>query len=197
MPAAGDASYAATLEELVHIDIEFRGLMRDLGRVESYLGAVGETFRNGASNRNVAYDANHPVANAESRDKIQFRTFGMTGKGSWNQAELNWLAQELLENKTRFGVSSSLGEAELRAATQRLATADTEAGRKMLLPSSFNWLFLPLGYDPALPERVQEKVERQQAKHIEKLVRLAERVHAGEFGTPGGQNYKPLAVAGL
>ena len=177
------------------IDIEFRGLMRDLGRVESYLGAVAETFGNGAQNRTAAYDARHPVANSSSLDQIQFRTFGMTGKGSWNAAELEWLANEVEKNSSRYGISSSLSQAELREAVKRLATADTEAGKKMLLPSSFNWLFLPLEYDPALPERVQEKVEVQKAKHIEKLVRLAERVHAGEFGQPGNSNYKALAVA--
>jgi hypothetical protein len=178
------------------IDIEFRGLMKDTGRLESYLRATAETFGNGGTNGSkTVYDPTNPFYEHSSKDVIQFRTFGMTGKGSWNTAELEWLANELIENKTKYGVSSNTAEAELRRGIKALATADTEAGRKMLLPSSFNWLFLPLEYDPALPEGVQEQVAKQKAAYTRKLIRLAERVAAGEFGQMGTEGYKPMKSA--
>ena len=75
------------------------------------------------------------------------------------------------------------------------AAADTVGGKKMLLPSAFNWLFLPLEHDRALPEGVQEQVERAKKRYIRKVVRLAERVSAGEFGEVGSENFRPMAVA--
>ena len=178
------------------IDIEFRGLMKDTGRLESYLRATAETFGNGGTNGSkTVYDATNPMFEHSSKDVIQFRTFGMTGKGSWNPAELEWLANETLKNKATYNVSSTLGEAELREGIKALATADTQAGKKMLLPSSFNWLFLPLEYDPALPERVQEQVAKQKAAYTRKLIRLAERTVGGEFGQLGTEAYQPMKSA--
>ena len=40
LPAAGDVSYAATLEELVHIDIEFRGFQQQKKPGGGYAGRV-------------------------------------------------------------------------------------------------------------------------------------------------------------
>ena len=177
------------------IDIEFRGLMKDTGRLESYLRATAETFGNGgAGGSSAVYDKTNPMFDHSSKDVIAFRSFGLTGAGKWNANELEWLADEVLKNKGAYGVSSSLGDPELREAVKRLATADTEAGKKMLLPSSFNWLFLPLEYDRALPEAVQEQVGNQKKVYTRKLVRLAERVAAGEFGQPGAQGYQALSV---
>ncbi|MGE0712820.1 MAG: hypothetical protein AB7N76_34345 [Planctomycetota bacterium] len=167
------------------IDIEFRGLMRDTGRLEQYLRATAETFGNGGAGASkTVYDASHPMRDHSSNGVIQFRTFGWHGDGSWNPNELEWLADEVDRARARFGVNARIPDADLRAAVKKLATADTDAGKKMLLPSSFNWLFLPLEYDPALPEGVQAQVEAMKKEYTRKLVRLAERVHAGEFGQP-------------
>jgi hypothetical protein len=177
------------------IDIEFRGLMRDTGRMESYLKATAETFGNGTSNQLPAYDAKHPIANSQSKGVIKFRTFGWVGKSAWEANELEWLADEVDRSRAEYRVDTRIDPTALREAVKRLATADTEGGKKMLLPSSFNWLFLALEYDPALPERVQEQVLKNKKTYIRKLVRLAERVHGGEFGSPGAEGYKPMAVA--
>ncbi|MBL4847468.1 MAG: hypothetical protein JKY65_18270 [Planctomycetes bacterium] len=178
------------------IDIEFRGLMKDTGRLESYLKATAETFGNGGTNGSkTVYDATNPMFEHSSKGVIKFRSFGSAGKSSWNAGELEWLADEVLKNKGRFNVSSSMADADLRTGVKALATADTEAGKKMLLPSSFNWLFLPLEYDPALPEGVQEQVAKQKAIYTRKLVRLAERVQGGEFGQLGTEGYQPMKTA--
>lgn len=166
------------------LDIEFRGLMRDTGRIERYLRLTGEAFGEGRTGGG-AFDAANPFRDHDSRGVFKFRTFGWHGKGSWEPRELDYLADKLEELRARFGVSSRVAEADLRTAYRRLATADTENGKKMLLPSAFSWLFLPIEYDPALPEGVQEQVEERKAEYVRKLVRLAERVHRGEFTRPG------------
>ncbi len=176
------------------IDIEFRGLMTDTKRIGRFMELAGRTFGEGVTGP-YAFAPEHPIRSHHSDGQIKFRTFGWHGAGSWEERELRYLESEVAAARERFGISTSLSEADLNAAVRRLATADTDAGKKMLLPSAFNWLFLPLEYDPALPEGVQAQVEQQKAEYLRRLVRLAERVHAGEFGRPGEASYEPLKVA--
>ena len=176
------------------LDIEFRGLMRDTGRLRRYLRLTADAFGNGRLGP-WEHSEGSPFREHSSENAIKFRTFGWHGTGEWEPKELKWLAEEVKRSRERFGIETPLSPAELAAAVKRLATADTEAGKKMLLPSSFNWLFLPIEHDRALPEGVQEGIEEAKARYMRKLVRLAERVHGGEFGTPGQPGYQPLAVA--
>ncbi|MEZ6183534.1 MAG: hypothetical protein R3F62_00815 [Planctomycetota bacterium] len=175
-------------------DVELRGFMKDLPRLERYVVATAEAFRDGNFGP-WRFGAEHPLESASSRGRIQIRTWGRDKSGSWTAQELAWLSEATQELMQRTGVRSSLSGEALSNAIKLLATADTQAGKKMLLPSSFDWLLMPLEYDPALPERVQEQVLEQKTSTLRKLLRLAERAAGGEWGTPGGQGFEPLALA--
>ncbi len=167
------------------LDVEFRGLMRDVDRIERYVRMTANAFGGGEFGP-FAFDADSPFREHSSREVIKFRTFGWHGAGSWEPNELKWLGNEMNGLRERFGVSTSLTPEQLASAIETMATADTKNGKKMLLPSAFNWLFLPIEHDRAIPERVQEQIEKKKAEYTRRVIKLAERVHAGEFGSRHG-----------
>ncbi len=186
----------------LNLDIEFRGLMKDTGRLRRFLNLTAATFGPDGRAGPWAFDRDNPFFEHSSERVIPFRTFGWDGQGEWTTRELNWLASEIEGSRERFGLETNLTSAQLAEAVKLMATADTRNGKKMLLPSAFNWLFLPLEHDRALPEEVQEGIEQAKRNHIRKILRLAERINTGEFGTasPEGsersaEGLRPGAVA--
>ncbi|MCA8923701.1 MAG: hypothetical protein KDD82_17960 [Planctomycetes bacterium] len=175
-------------------DVELRGFMKDIPRLETYVQRTAEAFRDGNFGP-WAIGSEHPLESSSSRGQIKKRTYGFDRAGAWTPAELQWLAESTAELMQRTGLRSSLSGESLAEGMKLLATADTQAGKKMLLPSSFDWLFMPLEYDPALPEGVQEQVLEAKKSSLRKLLRLAERAVAGEWGRPGEANFEPLAIA--
>jgi hypothetical protein len=170
------------------IDVEFRGLMKDTGRLERYLRATANAFAEGGEVGPWRFNEASPFRNPEhSLDVALSRT------SNWSPTHLDAFAREIAAANERYGVSTSLNPEELAREVKRLATADTEAGKRTLLPSSFNWLFQPIEYDPALPEGIQEEIEKKKRTYLRKLLALAERNAAGEFGR--GADYRPIAVA--
>lgn len=175
-------------------DVELRGFMKDIPRLETYVQKTAEAFRDGNFGP-WSHGAKHPLEHASSRGQIQIRTWGRDKSGAWTEAELKWLVESATELKERTGARTSLSGEAFSEGLRLLATADTQAGKKMLLPSAFDWLFMPLEYDPALPERVQEQVLEAKKKTLRKLLRLSERAMGGEWGRPGATGFEPVAVA--
>jgi hypothetical protein len=186
------------------LDIEFRGLMKDTKRIERYVEMTDKAFRTGEFGP-FSYNSESAFRGHEAKDVLKFYTFGWHGKGTLGEAELDYLSKQVEKFRAENGIRTTLSPEEVKAAVRHMATADTDAGKKMLMPTSWEWLFMPLENDRALPTEVQKGYKKARARYIKKLIKLAERVKAGEFGKPttgplaesvtSNKAYKPEAVA--
>ncbi|MDF1664607.1 MAG: hypothetical protein P1V97_22805, partial [Planctomycetota bacterium] len=186
------------------LDIEFRGLMKDTKRIERYVELTDKAFRTGEFGP-FSYNNESAFRSHEAKDVLKFHTFGWHGKGTLGTGELDYLSKQVEKFRSEYNIRTSLSPTEVKAAVRHMATADTDAGKKMLMPTSWEWLFMPLENDRALPKEVQEGYRKARERYIRKLVKLAERVSAGEFGKPTSgplsetlttnKTYKPEAVA--
>ena len=174
------------------LDIEFRGLMKDVSRIEKYIEMTDRAFRSGEFGP-FRYAEGSPLREHSSRDVLKFYTFGWHGTGTISEGELKYIAEQVSRFQQQYNVRTSLSPEKLAEAIRTMATADTAAGKKMLMPVAWEWIFMPLESDRALPREVREQYETKRAEYIRKLVNLAERVNAGEFGR--GESYKPTKVA--
>lgn len=165
------------------LDIEFRGLMKDTKRIERYIEMTDKAFRSGEFGP-FTYNSESPFRNHEAKDVLKFYTFGWHGKGTLSAGELDYLSKQVEKFRSEYNIRTSLSPEEVRASVRHMATADSDAGKKMLMPTSWEWLFMPLESDRALPKEVREGYKKARARYIKKLVKLAERVRAGEFGRP-------------
>ena len=167
------------------IDIEFRGLMKDTERLERYLRATAQAFSAEGQVGPWRFDSANPYRTVDQSIDHDF-----TRNSTWSGTSLNKLVEQMNAAIDRYGVEANLPVEERAPGIKALATAETESGKRTLLPSSFNWLFLPLEFDPALPERIQEQIAAKKRVYLRKLVALAERVQAGEFGQLGSAEYQ-------